>query len=72
MNSVLSIDRGAAPLGVKAKELRLSLLLTQYSLAAMADVPVEEVELFENNLPVRLDSKRKLLRELWARKASVR
>ena len=67
MSEVLSIDQEIS-LGAKAKRLRLDLLLTQYELAAAADVPLEEVDLFEHNLPVRLDTKRKLLRELLARK----
>lgn len=67
MSPVLSIDQETS-LGLKAKRLRLALLLTQHNLAAVAGVPTAEVDLFEQNLPVRVDTKRKLLRELWARK----
>jgi transcriptional regulator with XRE-family HTH domain len=68
MNTVLSVGQ-EVPLGMKARGLRLALLLTQYRLAEMAGVPVEEVELFERNLPVCLDTRRKVLQVLWARKA---
>lgn len=67
MSPVLSIDQEKS-LGLEAKRLRLSLLLTQYELAMIAGVPLKEVDLFEHNLPVQLDVKLKLLRELWARK----
>jgi transcriptional regulator with XRE-family HTH domain len=70
MNPVLSIDQETS-LGLKAKRLRLALMLTQHDLAAMAGVPLEEVDLFEQGLPVQLDTRRKLLRELWARKVST-
>jgi len=53
-------------LGFKARKLRCSLSLTQQELANMAGVSQEEVSLFENNWPVQLNVKRKLLRELWA------
>ena len=67
MNPVLSIDRETS-LGTKAKRLRLNLMLTQHNLAAMAHVSPTEISLFEHNLPVCVDTKRKLLRELWAKK----
>jgi hypothetical protein len=70
MNPVLTIDQETS-LGFKAKRLRLALLLTQPDLAVMAGVPVWEVDLFEQNLPVRLDTKRRVLRELWARKVNM-
>jgi DNA-binding XRE family transcriptional regulator len=57
------------PLGFKAKRLRISQRLTQGELASMAGVSQEDVELFEHNQPVPLDSRRKILKELWAKKA---
>ena len=54
------------PLGFKARKLRRSLSLTQQELANLAGVFTREVILFEHNMPVQLDVKRKLLRELWA------
>ena len=57
------------PLGFKAKRLRISQRLTQRELANIAGVSQEEVELFEQNQPVPLDSRRKILKELWAKKA---
>ena len=68
MTKVLSNDLGTS-LGYKARSLRISLALSQQELASVAGVTPEEIELFEHNLPVRLDTKRKLLRELWARRA---
>jgi transcriptional regulator with XRE-family HTH domain len=55
--------------GAKVKRLRLSSLLTQKELADLAGVSQEEVNLFERGLPLPLDSKRKILKELWAKKA---
>ena len=68
MTKVLTLARESS-IGFKARRLRISQLLTQRQLAKMAGVSLEEVELFEHNLPVPLDSRRKILRELWAKKA---
>lgn len=68
MTKVLTLARGST-IGFKARRLRISQLLTQRELANLAGVSLEEVDLFEHNLPVPLDSKRKILRELWAKKA---
>ena len=57
-----------ASLGIKVRRLRISRLLTQQELARIAGVSLEEVNSFEHNLPVRLDAKRRILKELWARK----
>lgn len=59
-----------APLGLKARRLRISSLLTQQELADLARVSLKEVALFEQNLPVALDARRRILKELWARKVS--
>lgn len=66
MAIVLSTDQDSS-LGAKAKKLRVCQLLTQQELAQMAGVSEEEVNLFEHNLPMRLEAKHKLLRELWLR-----
>jgi len=55
-------------MGLKAKRLRISSLLTQSELADLAGVPQEHVDLLERDLPLPLDSKRRILRELWAKK----
>ena len=55
-------------LGTQAHKLRMMLHLTQQELADMADVSAEAVGLFEHNLPLPLDYKRRILRELWAEK----
>lgn len=69
MTSVLTFARESS-IGFKVKRLRISKLLTQQELASMADVSVEKVDLFEHNLPLPLDTRRKILRELWAQRAS--
>ena len=70
MTAVLSIATDQAlSLGSKARRLRISLLLTQRELANLAGVSPEEVRLLEQNLPLRMDAKRKLLKELWTRRA---
>lgn len=68
MKASLSIDQETS-LGFKAKKLRISLMLTQQELANQAGVSQKEVDLFENSLPVRLDTRRRLFKELFARKA---
>ena len=68
MTAIISVDQELS-LGFKARRLRVCQLLTQQKLANMAGVSLEEVGLFEHNLPVQLDVKRKLIRELLARKA---
>ena len=67
MAAVLTLDHVKSP-GLQARKVRLSLMLTRPRLANLAGVHLEEVDLFEHDLPVPLDVKRKLLKELWARK----
>jgi transcriptional regulator with XRE-family HTH domain len=57
-----------ASTGSKAKRLRIANLLTQQELADLAGVTREQVDLFERNLPLPLDCRRRILRELWAKK----
>ena len=71
MATVLTVDRKLSG-GFKARRFRVSQLLTQKELANFAGVSEEEVNLLEQNLPLRLDAKRRLLKELWARKAKKR
>jgi len=71
MSPVLSIDQKPS-IGLEVKRIRLALLLTQHELATIAGVPLEELDLFEHNLPVQVDVKLKILRELWARKVGKR
>ncbi len=59
-------------LGFKTKRLRVSLRLTQHDLAALAGVLAEEVDLLEENMPVKMETKLKILRGIWARKADSR
>ncbi len=59
-------------IGFKSRRLRISKLLTQRELAEIAGVSTEEVDLFEHNLPVQLDARRRILKELWAVKSRKR
>jgi DNA-binding XRE family transcriptional regulator len=59
----------SSSMGVKVKRLRISFLLTRQELADLASVSQEDVGLLERNLPVPLDSKRRIIKELWAIKA---
>lgn len=66
ISPLLSIDQKPS-LGLEAKRIRLTLPLTQHELATIAGVSLKEVDLFEHDLPVQVDVKLKILRELWAR-----
>lgn len=55
--------------GLEARRLRLSLHLTRPELAIMAGVSEKIVNLYEQNLPVSLDARRRILKELWATKS---
>lgn len=63
MSMVITFARESS-IGFKAWRLRRAQLLSQQELANKAGVPLEEVDLFENNLPVPLDTRRRLLKEL--------
>ena len=71
MVALLTPDK-ITSLGSKSRNLRISLLLTQQKLASIAGVSQKEVNLFEHNLPVCLDARRKLLKELWTIRAGKR
>jgi transcriptional regulator with XRE-family HTH domain len=55
-------------IGTEARRLRLSLHIKRQELANMSGVSEETVNLFEHNLPVALDYRRRILKELWAQK----
>ena len=55
-------------LGAEARRLRINHFLTQQKLADLAGIPRQQVELLEHNYPVPLESKRRVLRELWSLK----
>ena len=57
-------------LGQSARRVRLALHLTQQELAALTGISREAVYQFEHNLPVMLDARRRILKELWAIKAA--
>jgi transcriptional regulator with XRE-family HTH domain len=48
-----------------ARSVRKALKLTQQELADITGVSKEDVDSFENNLPIKVDSRRKLVKELW-------
>lgn len=53
----------------ETRQLRLAVNMTRQQIADSAGVPREHVALLEKHLPVPLDSKRRILAVLWARKA---
>lgn len=55
--------------GERVQQLRIACDLTARELAELAGVPAEHVARFEGGLPLPLDSKRRILRELWGRRA---
>jgi hypothetical protein len=62
-----TLTPGPGP-GLAVKKLRIAGMLTRQRLADLAGVPLEHVILFEQNLPVPLESRRRIYRELWSRK----
>ena len=72
MTATTSYITRKSSLGFKTKRLRVSLRLTQHELATLAGVLPEEVDLLEENLPVTLATKLKILRVIWARQADNR
>jgi hypothetical protein len=55
-------------IGSEARRLRLSLRLSRAEVAALAGVFEQTVNLFEHDLPVALDYRRRILKQLWALK----
>ncbi len=55
--------------GYETRKMRLAVNLTRQKVAELAGVPAEHVLLLEKHLPVPLDSKRRILGVLWAKKA---
>ncbi|MFC1941602.1 hypothetical protein ACFLWU_00070 [Chloroflexota bacterium] len=71
MTAVLTYSREAS-IGIRARRLRISEFLTRQQLAALSGVSVQEVGIFERNLPLQLDSRRKILKALWTEKTRKR
>lgn len=67
MNAV-QVKTRESSLGNRVRRLRLSRLITQQELADEAGVPKTDVNKFEQGFPLTLDSKRKILKELWSEK----
>jgi transcriptional regulator with XRE-family HTH domain len=55
-------------MGFKARKLRIAQHLSRAELADLAGVSSESVDLFEHNLPMALDIRRRILQALWAKK----
>jgi DNA-binding XRE family transcriptional regulator len=70
MTAVLIMKRESQP-GYTARKLRIAQRITKSQLAEMAGVTEEAITLFEHNMPLPLDYKRRILRELWAKKQEV-
>lgn len=58
-------------IGPWARRMRMTLQMTRQELADICGVSKEEVDLFEHNLPVSPDAKRKLLQELQAVRSAL-
>jgi transcriptional regulator with XRE-family HTH domain len=66
-----AITREQPPtLGQSARKVRLALHLSQQELAALTGVSRDAVYQFEHHLPVILDARRRILKELWAIKTA--
>jgi DNA-binding XRE family transcriptional regulator len=70
--TVVQTTTRESSVGAKVRRLRLASLMTQRELAEAAGVSKEEVDLLEHGLPVPLDSRRKIYKELWSKKAKKR
>jgi transcriptional regulator with XRE-family HTH domain len=57
-------------LGDSARKVRLALGLSQQQLADMTGITKDAVYQYEHSLPVTLDSRRRILKELWAIKTA--
>lgn len=65
MSAVLELAIESSP-GYKARKLRLAGHVTRQKLAYLSGVSVEAIDLFEQNLPVPLDYRRRILQTLWS------
>ncbi len=63
-----TVKQASSP-GERVQRLRAACDLTSCQLAEMAGIPAEHVMQFESNLPLPLDSKRRILKELWGLRA---
>ncbi len=59
-------------MGGSARKVRIALGLSQQQLAEMTGVSRDAVYQYEHSLPVSLDARRKILKELWAIKMARR
>ena len=64
MSAVLSTDHGSK--GFNLRRLRLYHRLTERELAAMAGVSEQDVMLFEDDMPLQLGARCKILKVAWA------
>ncbi len=65
MTTVLAFTR-ESNMGFKLRRLRLACLMTRNQLAEMAGVSAEDIDIFEHNMPLPLDTRRKILQQLLA------
>jgi hypothetical protein len=68
MPQVLTQYQGSL-LGFKAHKLRVSLHVNKQELSDATGVALNSIDLFEQNFPIPLDEKRRILKHLWARKS---
>ena len=67
MNAI-NVKTREEPLGIRVRRLRLSRLKTQQELADEAGVSKTAVNKLEQGFPLELNSKNKILKELWSKK----
>jgi transcriptional regulator with XRE-family HTH domain len=68
MTLILTPKKQETKSGSDARKLRVSLHISRRELADAAGISEQTLNLFEHNLPVTLDSRRRVLKELWAKK----
>jgi transcriptional regulator with XRE-family HTH domain len=64
MVTLYRLEKGT--LGNIARRVRINLGITQQELADACGISKEAVYQFENNLPVYLDARRKILKAQWS------
>ena len=65
MSTVLTLTRETSR-GHQAHKLRIAGHITRQKLAYLSGVSVEAIDIFERDLPLPLDYRRRILRSLWA------
>ncbi|MHB8104805.1 MAG: hypothetical protein ACYDG5_04620 [Dehalococcoidales bacterium] len=65
MSAVLTLSKESSR-GFQARKLRLAGHITRQKLAYLSGISAEAIDLFERDLPIPLDYRRRILQTLWA------